>query len=72
MIFPKMGIQMLLFSDRGVQKDLESHLLHVYNFTMNYKMCPQYWTFTFLATTGISKAITELIYWLHVYLMGTT
>ena len=31
---------MLLFSNRDVQKDLESHLLHVYNFTMNYKMCP--------------------------------
>ena len=39
MISPKMGVQMLLFSDRGVQKDLESHLLHEYNFTTNYKMC---------------------------------
>ena len=33
---------------------------------------PQYWTFTFWATTAISKAITGLICWLHVYLMGTT
>ena len=33
---------------------------------------PQYWTYTFWATTAISKAITGLICWLHVYLMGTT
>ena len=33
---------------------------------------PQHWTFTFWATTAISKAITGLICWLHVYLMGTT
>ena len=30
---------------------------------------PHYWTFTFWATTAISKAITGLICWLHVYLM---
>ena len=29
-------------------------------------------TFTFWATTATSKAITGLICWLHVYLMGTT
>ena len=28
---------------------------------------PRYWTFTFWATTAISKAITGLICWLHVY-----
>ena len=39
MFFPKVGVQILLFLDRGVQMDLEPHLLHVYNFTMNYKMC---------------------------------
>ena len=33
---------------------------------------PQYWTFTFWATTAISKAITGLICWLPVYHMGTT
>ena len=33
---------------------------------------PQYCTFTFWATTAISKAITGLICWLYVYLMGTT
>ena len=33
---------------------------------------PQYWTFTFWATTAISKVITGLICWLHVYLMGAT
>ena len=32
---------------------------------------PQYWTFTFWATTALSKAITGLIFWLHVYLIST-
>ena len=30
---------------------------------------PQHWTFTFWATTAISRAITRLICWLHGYLM---
>ena len=30
------------------------------------------WTFTFWATTAISKAITGLIFWLHAYPMDTT
>ena len=33
---------------------------------------PQHWTFTFWATTAISRAITGLICWLHVYLMVKT
>ena len=33
---------------------------------------PQHWTFTFWATTAISKAITGLMCWLKVYQSGTT
>ena len=38
----------------------------------NFQSGSRYWTFTSWATTDISRAITRLICWLHVYPMGAT
>ena len=47
-------------------------LLLIHHPTFSDHTGPRHWTFTFWATTAISKAITGLICWLHVYLISTT